>query len=243
MTGELSTSVKVKVLLLNKKTENTHNQISEVPIQQMLIQIPLSLHSTTMTGLTTGEHSTSTALPNKKVKNILNQISEELTQSTLIQIPTSPASTTTTGPTTGEPSTLKTFKLMLKNIHNQTSEEPTHRTPTLIALSLPTYITIGLTIGKTMKTEQENIETITISPLTSITSSSKLMLWNILNQTSEVPTHRTLTPISLSLPTYTMIGLTTGRTTNTEQEITETITISPSTSITNSDWYKTIKHI
>jgi hypothetical protein len=131
---------------------------------------------------------------------------------------------------------------MLKNTHNQTSEDKTHRTLTLIALSLPTYITTGLMTGKMTSTEQETIEMITISLLTSITSSSKLKLWNILNQILEVKTHRTPTVISPSPPTYTMIGPTTGRTTKPELEITEMITISPSTSTTNSDWYKT-KHI
>ena len=207
-----------------------------MPTQSTLTQIPTSPASTIMTGLTTGEHLTLTVLPNKKVKNIHNQILEVPTQSTLIQIQTSPASTTMTGPTTGEPSTLKTFKLMLPNIHNQTLEVKTHKMLTLIALSPPIYTTIGPTTGKTTNTELENTETITILPLTSITSSSKLMLKNILNQTSEVKTHRTLTPILLSLPTYTMIGLTTGKTTNTELENIETITILLSTLTTNSDW-------
>ena len=243
MTGELSTSVKVKVLLLNKKTENTHNQISEVPTQSTLIQILLSPASTTMTGPTTGEPSTSVKvkdlLPNKKAENTHNQTSEVPTQSTLIQIQLSQASTTTTGPTIGElPTSVKVkvllSKLSLKSIHNQTSEVPTHRTLTLIALSLLTYITTGLTTGITMSIERETIVMITISLLTSITISSKPMPrpWSTHNQTLEDKTHRTPTLISLSLPTYTTTGLTTGTTTSTEKETIEMITISLLTSTT-----------
>ena len=135
---------------------------------------------------------------------------------------------------TGELTTL--FKLRLKNTLNQTSEDKTHRILTLIAPSLLTYITTGLTIGTTMNIERATIETITILLLISITSSSKLMLKNIHNQTSEVKTHRTLTLISLSLPTYTTTGLTIGTTTSTERETIEMTTTLTSTLTTNSDW-------
>jgi hypothetical protein len=198
MTGEPSTSVKVKVLLPNKEAENTHNQTSEEPTQSMLIQIQLSPASTTMTGPTTGEPSTSVKVkvlsPNKKAENTHNQTSEVPTQSTLIQILPSPASTTTTGPTTGELSISVKVKVLLSklsllNTHNQTLEDKTHRTLTLIALSLLTYITTGLTTGITMSIERETIVMITISLLTSITISSKPRPRSIHNQTSEDKTH------------------------------------------------------
>merc|ERR1712166_606000 len=216
-----------------------------------LIQILLSVASTTMTGLMTGELSIlkTNLLLKTKTESTHNQILEEQTHRTLIQIPLSAASTTMTGPTTGELSILKT-NLSLKpsqtqttslqpsqlNIQDQISEDKTHRTPTLTALSLPTYTTTGLTTGITTSIERETIEMMTISCLTSITSSSKLMLKNIQDQTSEAQTHRTLTPISLSLPTYTTTGPTTGTTTSTERETIETMMISCSISTTNSDW-------
>jgi len=249
MTGELS--ILKTNLLLKTKTESTHNLILEAPTHKMPIQTLLSLASTTMTGLMTGEPSTLRTNPllKTKTKSTHNQTSEEPTHRTLIQTPLSAASTTTTGPTTGELSISKT-KLSLKpsltqttslqpsqlNTQDQISEDKTHRTPTLTALSLPTYTTTGLTTGITTSIERETIEMMTISCLTSITSSSKLTLQNILNQTSEAKTHRTLTPISLSLPTYTTTGLTTGTTTSTERETIETMMISCSISTTNSDW-------
>jgi len=247
MTGEPST-LRTNPLL-KTQTKSTHNQTSEEQTHRTLIQIPLSAASTTMTGPTTGELSTLRTNPSLNPRNILNQILEEPTHRTLIQTPLSAASTTTTGPTTGELSISKT-KLSLKpsqtqttslqpsqlNIQDQISEDKTHRTPTLTALSLPTYTTTGLTTGITTSIERETIEMMTISCLTSITSSSKLMLKNIQDQTSEAKTHRTLTPISLSLPTYTTTGPTTGTTTSTERETIETMMISCSISTTNSDW-------
>jgi hypothetical protein len=244
MTGELSisqveTTVQVH-LLPNKLPENTHNQTSEELTQLMLIQIPLSPHLTTMTGLTTGELSTS--LPETMVQvhpllnkeNILNQILEVPTQSTLIQTPPSQASITTIGLTTGEITTLSVPNP--KNIHNQILEDKTHKTLTPIALSPLIYTMIGQTTGLTTNTDLETTKMITISVLTSITSSFKLMPPNILNQTLEVKTHRTLTLILLSPPICTTIGPTIGSTTNTDLETIKMITISVSTTTTNSDW-------
>ena len=57
---------------------------------------------------------------------------------------------------------------------------------------------------------------------------------NILNQILEDKTHRTLTPIALSLLIYITIGLTIGLTMSTEKETTKMITIFHLTLITNS---------
>ena len=70
----------------SSKLTNTHNQTSEVPTQEMLTQIPLSLPMFTTTGLT------------YKLVSTHNQTSEVPTQEIPILIAPSPAISTTTGP-------------------------------------------------------------------------------------------------------------------------------------------------
>ena len=146
-TGELSISVKVKVLLSKLSLLNTHNQTLEDKTHRTLTLIALSLLTYITTGLTTG-------------------ITMSIERETIVMITISLLTSITIS-----------SKPRPRSIHNQTSEDKTHRTPTLISLSLPTYTTTGLTTGTTTSTERETIETITISPLTSTTLWTRIIDW------------------------------------------------------------------